>query len=1444
MIMKPAHPLHYMQRILRIVSFIWVSCTLNIPSAFADDIFKNLTVNDGLAHTDANCVTQDSTGLIWIGTNSGLQNFDGYRLRTIDYYSSSQIVYESHNRIRDIECGKKHLWVASESGLTCVDLKTHLYVPYTLAGNDSTLLNERILSLSVDNMNDRLWIRTLYYFYVARLEESTNTLHILEWINDDERKRPWSHSEPVLRENYTWMLADNQLIQLGVTDEKVGIVKNYDLHAITGVHADNLYVTDSHLYFRSSKGIYKVPFVKEALDFTHLSYQRFDEINAAIPPKTSGAFIVDREGALWCTYFGGVFKMEHPFTKEVTAQIYLGNNKNVNFSRSRISMLFIDNYNNLWVPTMNRGLYYCSLSPSPFHYIPRQKFQNLGFFHNEISAIAAQDDIALWAILEEGSLIRYDMQKKTVGLVPLTSTKGAEDGLQRLALSADRKRLYIGLSKGLIVYEPETGKDYRLRVEQPNTSGDFVANVGGMAEDRWGRLWVTGWGTGIYCIKDIQSNPSVEYALTSRTEPAIASDFTLDICMASDGILLATTQGLNKIWMNDQGEVRKVSTYHTDKRSTRSISSDYIACIDRQNDSIYWLGTIGGGLNRITIHSEADNDYSAVAYTRNDGLPSNDCEIVYLDHKQNVWVGGNGITCFFPAVKKAAVYGLIDGLQSNSYKIGAGCKGSDGTIYMGGIGGLNFFNPDSLTNNVSPPDLSFSDLYVNNRLIVPQAVYDGKMILPTILDEVGRIRLTHQQNNFMISFSALGYNLSNRIMYRYRMAGYDKEWQTVSFSTNKAFYSNLPYGDYRFEIQVSADRGVSWMKPGRSLAIVLSPPWWWTGWAKFSYVVLLILIIVLIGYQYNKEQVLKRENHIQELQRMNDEEKYQSKMRFFMNVSHELKTPLTLIMLAADRMAELNLSKECMTILSNARKMLSLITELVDIRKADLGINRLQLVHQSVSALVEQLYMEMKPWAEKKRLAMTYCPAEETVLMDFDRDKMGKLVVNLISNAIKYTPEGGSIELSLRKGMMKEVTPFYTVTHREGEVAPDLPVCILTIRDTGVGISPESIRYIYERFFQVKDTNLTHLGSGIGLAISKNMVLLHKGCIIVSSKRSVGTEFIVALPVTGETPAAEASAEFSSFNTKEFIDSMYLEYPISEEPEELEESKQRKMPERDTSDTDTELSTVLIVEDNKELRKALCEALEIFYNIKTADNGKTGLEMCKECYPDLIISDVMMPEMDGIEMCRQIRNNLSIAYIPIILLTAKGDMDSQIEGYESGADLYIPKPFSIRLLKATVKRLLLQRENESRILQSQKLPQEQLPEQLQEQLQLSKQDSPKEERDFSKLGTQAFVEQLNKIIDENMEDPDFSVDSLSQKIGMGRSTLYQKVKKITNLPLGEYIRQKRMDKAAYLLEHSELSVTEVMYAAGFINSSHFSKAFKIRYGLSPFHYKKRTSDNA
>lgn len=1408
-----------------ILFILLVLIFLPLKASAANKLFKQLTINEGLAHTDANCITQDSTGLIWIGTNAGLQSYDGYSLQTFDYYSSGQKIFRSHNRINDMACSKDKLWMGTESGLTCFDLNTHRYIPYYIEGNDKEQpFDAPVYNLELDPTGQYLWLTTAQG--IAVMKTNNEKLQPLDWDSETERVLCKNINSLLFQGETIWASNKKSIMQLSIRDDKVSLQKKYPSEELFQKNREisEIYLFDNFLYIRVSGGCYRISTTGNKLNRPTLAYIDFHRLDPEIPAYTKGKFIVTREGSLWCAYTEGVFEVKNPFSERPTAYKYLQNSRNSSLSAMRIKDMLIDRYDNLWIATSSWGVFYRALSNSFFKNISRTDFQGMGFLQNEIVSVTGQPDGTLWMIVEYASLFRYDPQTEQLSLIPLPKEDSRGIYYQKILTSRNQRYLYLGTNFGIFIYDTQTDKLTKLQPDKVADAQQINTSIADLAEDAFGRLWVATWGNGVTCIDHPLTAPTAVMHLNTQTDPGLLSRHISSILTKGKYIYLCTTNGLNRILLADDGSLKTLSSYQVNESSAASMSTNYLASADCANDTVCWIGTIGGGLNKLVLHSEKANDYTATCYTTQDGLPSNDCEIVLLDQFGNVWIGGNGIVQLDTRKNKIDSYGFANGLQNHAFKVNVSHKGYDGTLYMGGLYGLSFFSPGQPVTNAGYHGLMFSDLSVNNRQIVPQADYNGRVVLNQILDKTSQLTLNHQQNNFTVSFAASGYNLSGQIMYRYRLKGFLNEWQTLHYTNNEIYFSNLPYDSYELEVQLSTDKGYTWHEPGRKLAITVLPPWWLSGWAKLAYGALIISIIVMAFRQYNKEQNLKRENEIQKILIAKDEEKYQAKMQFFMNASHELKTPLTLILLAAEKlMGNSHPSKEHQTILHNARKTLTLIAELVDIRKQDLGIASLNLSHIDMTRITRQLFDETSSWAENKQITISYAADKDAIEMDADKNKIGKMIVNLFSNAIKYTNKGGRIDITLKRGTLNDIKPHYAATHVEGSIPAGQPICILTVKDTGVGISSDSIRLIYERFFQVKGETQTHLGTGIGLAIVKSTVLQHKGMIVVSSERNSGSEFIVALPIRHELSEPEP-ANIGIQDAGSFIKEQYNEFQLDETQEKVSTEPVAENP---------DLPTLLIVEDNKELQTALKEHLSSSYNVLTADNGRIGLETCMSTFPDIIVSDVMMPEMNGIEMCRQIKNNLSVAYIPLVMLTAKDNLESQIEGYESGADLYIPKPFSMKLLEVNLQRLLKQREQ---WFKGNPATEDAEPTAVAataaEEEGTAKTTAISEEQ-------QKMTDKLKSIIAEHISDPDLSPDQLSRALGISRSKLYKDLNGVDGQSLSDYVRNFRLEKAAQLLLISGMNVQEVMNEVGFVNSSHFTKVFKLKFDMTPTEYKRK-----
>lgn len=1385
--------------------------------------FRTLNMDNGLAHTDVTCITQDVSGLIWIGTNGGLQSFDGYNLQSYEYYKDNDRIRYLHDRVTSVEADFSNLWVGTESGLLKFDYNVGKYIDYSVSDKLEILRHSRVKNIKM-MQNNTMFVFTSDSLYVVR--DNNGCLYPVKFESYSNVMKN-AHSA-VKVADYIWLCTAEELIQLKLSDNEIVRINSFSCRDLSKCNepSSSLCVKDNFIYIRISSGCVRYLLdEKGALNRERFDSYNFNFLNSYIPQNTSGKIIVDNKNTIWCTSRVGLLEISNT-SGFMKAKVHSRESFNVTSVNSNfLSTVFIDSFNNIWIGTWGRGLNYKSLSMPMFGTISdnydKGDFGIKGAFVKDIDKDSKGN---LWIVTQKQGVNLYNVNKGLLFRTDFSDLLGKGTVFKSVKLSRDEKKIYVGVLKGIISYDIENKRSKLLVYPSEKALINDNIDVSDIVYDGNGFLWVSTWNKGIFCFKEhgdtliLLKKLNVENYLKSNCVPQLFYDEYKNEMMA------CTRSGIIRILLDDDVlELRKVVSYTVDSLKTNSLSNNFIASIDRQNDSIYWVGTLGGGLNRVVFKDTIDNAYSATSLMVQDGMMSNDAEIVFVDQDENVWVGGYGIVKYDTHTGLISRYDYLDGLQSNYFKYGSSYKGKDGVLYMGGINGLNYFYPHHVQANNEKFKLYLSNLYVHGKKINSGELQNGVITLPVAIDRMDRLVLHHDQNDFSIEFSALGYNLSNRIVYRYRLKGYESEWRVVPVSTNTVLYSNLDYDTYKFELMYSTDNGQTWNDTLKTLTIDILPPWWLSAWAKITYLVLIVSLVICFLYLYVKELNMKHKISLHEIEKKKDEENHQLKLQFFMNISHEFKTPLTIIISSIERMERemhegrisQSVSDALESISRNANRLLSLITELVDFRKSDLNISSLNLKEDDMDKCVSTIVNEFIPWANRKKIELKL-NACSPVLMAFDQEKMSMIVTNLLSNAIKYTSDGGHVDVTLMTGKDLDIKPKFINSYQVGDTIWGEDVCVIRVADTGVGISAESISKIYDRFFQVKNNTSGHLGSGIGLAIAKNMVLLHQGNIIVSSERMKGTEFIVTIPMNGNVSVSDTN---SDFDVKEFLHNAHIEYNymygenVDTNDFEIDENKQ----------------TLLIVEDNIELVSLLKSHFAGNFNVITALDGEAGLKYCNEYYPDLVISDVMMPKMDGIEMCKSIRNNLSIAYTPIIMLTAKSTVENQIEGYESGADLYLPKPFSMRILELNVRRLL---DIKAKMIKHE----EDVPNDTKDNHgieELATRKTIKEEKD------KEFIDRLNNFLNENLSNPDLSVDMLCRELGIGRTRLYSTVKELSGESLGDFIRDMRLNKAAYLLKHTDMNVTEIIYETGFGSNSHFSKVFKSRFGMTPSDYAKQ-----
>lgn len=1409
--------------------------------------FRTLTMENGLLHTDVTCVTQDVNGLIWIGTNGGLQSFDGYNLQSYGYYKPSDRVRSLHDRVTSLATDSCSLWVGTESGLLRFNYNQREYTNFQLS-TELKSLTSTLINKVYSTEEGVLWVVTPESLYVVQVDSEKNLLSTYGKSYKAISTKKNVHTI-IKNGEYTWLCTPEYLMQLKLTHGELTIVNSYKCRDISRRNetSSSFYIRDNFLYLRIASGCVRLPLNTDGgLNFSRYDFYDFHSLNPSIPQKTSGKLIVDRSNTLWCASNIGLLQISTNSGK-VYADIHARKTAYATSITSNfISTLFIDSFHNLWIGTWGRGLNYVSLSMPLFGLIYDNPLGNYTIKGAFVKGIERSSDGTLWILTQKQGLNKY---RTDDGLLSFTDFSGfVEKGVvfKSLKFTKDERTLYVGMINGLITYDVKSGKMSYIINDNDKAVVKAAVDVTKMEYDANGFLWVGTWKHGIYCFKEEGGAPKfvkhigVADGLKSACVPYLLFD------KEKNEMLACTKSGLSRFILGNEGlSIKKVVSYGVDAANPHSLSNNFLSCMDKQNDSIYWVGTFGGGLNRLTIQGDTNNAYTATSYMVQDGMMSNDAEIVLVDKNKNVWVGGFGIVKLDTHTGILSRFDYLDGLQGNFFKYGASYKGKDGMIYMGGIDGLSYFYPNHVQTGNEKYQLYLSNLYIHGQRIGVGDTVNGVVVLPEILDKLNKLTLHHDQNDFSIEFSALGYKLSNRIMYRYKLDGYDADWRKVPVSENRVLYSNLDYATYNFILQYSVDNGQTWNSTEKILQIEILPPWWLSSWAKITYLIVGFSLVLFIFYLYVQELNMKHKISLHEMEKQKDEENHQLKLQFFMNISHEFKTPLTLILSSVERMEDefsrtlgevpQKIQESFTSVSRNANRLLTMITELVDFRKSDLNIADLNLQKDNIEKYVLQIVQEFSPWAFRKKIEFTHS-VQENVVMNFDSEKFSMILINLLSNAMKYTSEGGRVEVTLTTGKDVTPSPKYENSYQVGDTIWGEEACILKVSDTGVGISAETINKIYDRFFQIRNNSSVHLGSGIGLAIAKNMVLLHGGNIIVSSERMKGTEFIVTLPMRLKEETADNS---HTFDIQNYLQSVHVEYNYDMPQHAVQAGESNE------AAADSDRQTLLIVEDNVELLLMLKEHFQQKYNVVVAENGKEGLRLCTEVYPDLIISDVMMPLMDGIEMCKAIRNNLSIAYTPIILLTEKSTVENQIEGYESGADLYLPKPFSMKILELNAARLLAQKLRMMQIVHAQEnAAEEKSTDTPAEETALVEELPLPEEPEVTRKSIKTekdkdFIEKLNNFLEENISNPDLSVDMLCKHFGLGRTRLYAMVKDITGQSLGDFIRDMRLNKAAYLLKHSDMNITEIIYETGFGSNSHFSKVFKNKFGITPSDFAKQ-----
>lgn len=1312
--------------------------------------FSNLTVENGLSQNAVMAVAQDSVGLMWFGTRQGINRYDGYHFKnySVDIATTkSKLGEEVTSLLTDF---RGLLWAGTSTGLKKYNVNKDRFE--TVPG----LSDERIEVLYQDKSKN-LWVGTLggLNLLVDRNKQTFKPFYFSKNLQDPINKIYAICDD---KDGYYWVGTGAGLISVSYQKGIFNFKKiNFSSKAIeiTAV-AKDIY---QNTWVGTTNGLYQLNENKELVkSYFHSESAANSLIHndvREILPNKDGTLLIGTQNGL--SYFNpktGLFT-NYQHNPEVNNSI----------SHNSIHHIIKDRNENIWIGTYFGGVNVAYPISTKFKAY-RNGRSTTSISGNVISAMAEDEQNNLWIGTEGGGLNYFDRKSNTFKSYknnPADNTSISSNLVKMLIKDKyDGNNLILGTHRGILnILNTKTGKFQRI-----NNVKDAQGNIGSaeiiaLAQDKSGKLWIGSYN-GISTLERKQGKyPTV--TTISTINNSFKDNGVLNLlCDTKGNLWIGTTEGLYNYNLSKNKLSKFIKGNEKDE-----LQSAYINCVVESANGNLLIGTYMGGLS---IYDPKQNTFKT--YRESDGLINDNVLGIVEDNSKNLWIStAKGLSELNLKTHRFRNYTKSDGLAGNEFNIRSYFKDTKGEIFFGGFNGFTSFYPQEIQLNSYVSPLVFTGLRLFNK---PVTVGTPDEILKNNLNLTEDLNFTYDQNNFTLEFALLNYVKPDKNKYTYNLEGYDKEWK--SDTSPIVSYANLPAGNYRFVVKATNNDGVP-TSISRTLKIHISPAPWLSWWAYLTYTLVFFTILFLTLRYFFVRALLKRTKNEQQM-----------KLSFFTHVSHEIRTPLTLILgpletllKSTDHLPEIN--NQVVPIKNNADRLLRLVTELLDFRKTETGNLKLHLAEQDIVPFVQQIFNAFKELASSRNINYQLTAPSQPLPIWMDQLQLEKVFFNLLSNAFKFTHDNGTISVSI------------TETNKQ---------IVIEVRDNGIGIPENSRDKLFSDFFQIDSSSSGHIGSGIGLALTKSIVVAHGGEIsidsIPQSKEQPGdTRFKVSLQ-----KGKSISENQNEVVINEMINSNY-QVPI--------------LPTIAIAETPiiTEHSvTVLIVEDNREIRQMLSGLLYPFYNVIETENGQKGWETATEQMPDLIICDIMMPIMNGLELCGKLKTDNRTSHIPVILLTAMDTIPQQVDGLETGADSYITKPFSVELLLLNVKNLLQAR----RIMRMK----------FTEEVNLQPQDITINKTDHH------FTLKVIDFIEGKMTDQHFVIQDLANEVGMSQPVLYKKIRAITGLSVNDFIKSIRLKKAHAFLLTGQYNISEISYLVGFNDVKYFSREFKKQYGKTPKAY--------
>jgi signal transduction histidine kinase/ligand-binding sensor domain-containing protein/DNA-binding response OmpR family regulator len=1369
-------------RIIKIF-FLIVFLIFSLNSVFAQINYETLNfepLETNIGTRAISCIVKDHKGIIWIGTQgNGLSSFNGYEIKNYKHrWNDKKTINNSVINVIFID-KQNNIWVGTEEGLNLYnrDLDEFIHIPL----NE---LDSKIQVKAINETDDNTILVGTHGFGIFKVDIETHlSTNVL--INVSKNINSFQVNSIKTTARGAVLIGSN----IGLLRYKTA-TQSIDYAQFTTLKGTEIIKNHIQTILTENDDIIWIGTVNDGLIKILTTPTNYYEFKFhPITNKRVLALETDRSGTIFCgTENDGLFVFGGD-KKFISLKYNKSEPKGI--KSNSIWSVFIDENNRIWLGYFNQGVDIYDEEKERFKSIESIPNKDQSLYSKSVTAITMDNEDRFWFGIADGGVDVYNSKTQE-----FTHLIDQNNPIAKGLTSSDIVSVFID-SKGNVwvgtwnsgIFFLEKGKKRFKNIQPDNSNGIFKSSrIMSFAEDSEGTIWIGSFLSGLYSFNPYTGDFVHHQEKALREQYIDSKNIRKVLVDYKDNIWLGTRTGLFKV--SNIKTQPKVESYNAliSKDLNTTTKFNIITTLYEDKKKNIWIGTEGYGLCQLNTKNNTTKWYN----TSKNFIHQSITSIVETEPGIFWFTGNNGMTKFNLKKNSFTNYNTEDGILANNFNKNSVFRSKEGILYFGCHKGINFFNPEDITINFDTPKVYLSDFKLSNKSVRPN---EENSPLQKVIKESNTIELKYNQSFFTIDYYGLSYTHSKNLEYAYFLEGVESDWNYVG-KTRNATYTNIPPGDYNFKVKAANSDGV-WSDSPTTLNIKILPPWWETNLASFLFLFVFLIVIYNI-YKFINIRVKERlEIKTEREERKQLEGLNAKKIQFFTNISHEFRTPLTLILnpledIIADENLKLpkNIKEKHKIIYKNSKRLSRLINELMDFRKLQFNKMEVNVSKFNLIPFVKEVTSHFEEEAMQRNIHLEVENKVDTIDIWADPSMLEKIIFNLLSNAFKATKNSGRVSLKIYETKKEMYFPLI----KDNKLCSG--ICI-SISDSGIGIKEDELNNIFSRFYQVKELDKQYYGgTGIGLEVVKSFVDLHKGKIDVKSQNNIGTQFKIYFPKGNQHFNKKLSALKSNSNHSNFEQ-------IDDSLDQIDLKNIKKIETK---------KTILIVEDNPELKNYLRNELKTIYKIKTAENGQEGLEKALKFMPDIIITDIMMPIMDGFEFCKKVKNDIRISHIPLMMMTAKGMQIDKIKGIDSGADVYITKPFNMSVMKSHIKQLITSR-----------------------QILFEKYFNGIKNEDLSKTTSvdKEFITKILEYINNNISDSKLSVEHLADELLVSRSKLYRKIKALTGDTATEFIRKIRLEKANELLEKTDLTVSEIGYKVGFSSPSYFTKCFKNHFGIIP-----------